>query len=78
VAVLTLAYDAAAKLVAAEDDVAVIVVLELLKILVADVVILKSSKDVVAVNVGNEETEAVTLRPSMEDGEPHVPFPLLI
>lgn len=52
--------------------------MELLKVLVADVVILKLSKDVVAVNVGNEETEAVTLRPSIKDGEPHVPFPLLI
>ena len=63
-AVLTLAYATAAELVAAEGDVAVMVILRL-------------SKEVVAVSVGNRVAEVVILRPSIEEGEPHVPFPLL-
>lgn len=61
---MTLAYATAAELVAAEDDVAVIVILRL-------------SKEVIAVSIGNVVAEVVMLRPSIEEGEPHVPFPLL-
>jgi hypothetical protein len=54
--------------------VAVIVVLESSKMLVADAVIFKLSKEVVDANVGNGGAEVVMLRPSIEEGEPHVPL----
>jgi len=75
VAVLTLTYDPAVELAAAEDDVADIVILKLSKLEVADVRF-ELSKEVMA--VGNGGAEVVMLRPSIEEGEPHVPLPLLM
>jgi hypothetical protein len=55
--------------------VAVIVVLESSRVLMADAVMFMLSKEeVMAVSVGNGGTEVVVLRLSIEEGEPHVPL----